>query len=252
MPSWWALISRWLQTAAPSFFLGNRFIELTLLGSLFAALLLVCIRLFKLEPRIRAQRHSMMLELYSLYLFHRSPRRMFYHEARLIKANLKLIAVLGPIILVGSALFSLGYDACRDRYALAPFKVAEEFVVRVKLLSSGSPPIHDAELHIEARDISIEAVVRSPAARTVWTRISGANPGVVGVRTGRNEHVAFDLNIGDTSKPCKSMFFSKNVEVAIQYLEHKSFWGRHGWVCFLLVVSMIACLPLSRVMRIHF
>lgn len=252
-----ANVERWVRTVAPGAYLGNVWIELTVVAVVYTLLLLLFIRISRLGPHSHRVRRQMAAEAIGLLLYYRSPRAVMRHEARLIRANVRWLAYWLPALIAGGLLFALLWPALTDRYDYLPAPVGQAIVLRARLIAPERSGL-DGDLDLDQMDVrgptgavQITARVRSAATGTVWTRLVPTQPGLLDLRLGAPGTPPVQLNAMQTGRPALPWHYRDGVELRIDY-PRRTWWGLpHGWLVFLLAVCLATTALLARRLNVE-
>jgi len=245
------LCDRTGQWCVPSWYVGNRTIELAVVACVFTLVQLVLIKHVGFQGRLRSIRRSMVASAYGMLLYWRRPRAIVVGELRLVGNSLTFLVFLLPSLVVGGLLFAGMWNTLSERYDRGPLEVGEEAVVRTSVSSDSERALTDCDTSGDARDLEITARVRAPAVRTVWTRVKPKRAGLLRLDVGQDRPVRCLLNVATWEAPVAPRRTTGGVEVNIGY-PRRRWWGlRHGWLITFLVACVGAAWPLGRLLKTH-
>jgi hypothetical protein len=244
-------MERWIRTVAPGAYLGNIWVELTLVALVYTLLLVLLIRVSRLGPRIQRARRQVVAEAYGLLLYFRSPRTVLRTEARLIGGQLRWLGYWLPALLVGGLLFALLWPALTDRYDYRGAPVGQSIVLRERLTAPEGAALLAAEVHDPAGAVQVTARVRAPVAGTVWSRMTVHRGGLFQLRLGDADLPPVPLNVMAPGRPALPWHYRDGVELHIDY-PPRSWWGLpHGWLVYFLSVSTVSAVVLGRRLKVE-
>jgi len=157
---------------------------LVFLSVVLGLLLLILFRALTPQRRVRALRDQMAAAVYEMRLFLDSPRLVLRAQARLVRLNLRYLALVTPALLVAVLTAGLLLWRADAAFGDRPLAVGEPALLRVVL---ADPPRRDT-IRVESSDgvDVLPPLVVLPARREVWTRVRPTRAGLqsLSVRAG--------------------------------------------------------------------
>lgn len=233
----------------PEWYVGNRYFELGVIASVFTLVQLALIRYLGAHKRMRQARKDLAVAAYSMLLYWRQPRAIISSELRLLWANLRLLVLLAPPLVIGGVIFAGMWDTLSDRYGRGPAEVGTDIVMHVRPLSDSERLPEKGEIAAGAPGIGVTACVRVPEAGAVWARLSPGKEGVfhLSIVSGSPRRVL--LNVACADAPVLPRQRVGGYEVGIGYPK-RAWWGMaRGWLVYFALVCLAAAAPLSRLLN---
>jgi hypothetical protein len=231
-------------------YLVSRWVELAGVAALFALVLMLCLKIPGLGSGIRPARRRLLGTMAEIVLYRRRPWAVVCAEAKLVRDNLRLLAALWPMVLLGGGMFCLAYAPLRNRYGFGPIAVGSDIVARVRAdaagpLSAGPPKTSPG--------LEVAAMVRSPARRTAWYRLAATQDGRAWLEPCGNGSVPvrIPLSIGASGGIAAPRLRVHGWDVHVWYPRGRTFGTTHGWAVYMFGVMAMAAWPLGRVLGVR-
>lgn len=224
---------------APSRYLLSDWVELGIIATAFAVVLLTFVRLTGLGGPLRRARRNVLAAAYEILLYRRRPRAVIAAEARLAWSNLKYLFWLAPLVAFGGLCFTAVYRTCSDRYGRGPARVGEPLVVRCRPAGGAGGDLAKCTMLSNDGDLGPTARAEAPAVGAVWTRFTPRRPGIFALKTSPNAPGRVLVNVDSPAAPAICWQYVDGLEVHIQYPLRKWWRLEHGWVVYFLAVSTL-------------
>jgi hypothetical protein len=242
---------RVLALLLPQVYVGGWWADMAVVACAYTLLLLAFVRVAGFPARVRRARREMVAHAYGILLYRRSFRMVVRFEARLVWANLKLLAFLAPTLLFGGLLFAGAAETLSDRYAATPLPAGTEFVVRVHSTGDLTRGLAEGDVHADPSGFEQTGRVRSAAHRTVWTRLRALRSGIVPLLTSPDAVAGTTVNIGSNTAPVHRWQYAGGLEIYVNYPAPRGWWAENGWLAPFFVFCAVGSVPAARALRVR-
>jgi hypothetical protein len=223
-----------IRSGLPDHYLANRWLDLTLLAGLYAALVVLFMRQIRLGSHLRTSRQKMLAAAYAMLLYRRIPQRVIRSEAGLICSNLKYLAYLSPTLVFGGIAFAAALGPLHERYGSEPLRIGESFLVSLE---------GPGELQFDKEDFAVEARVRVSKLQMTWAKLAARHAGLLPLRLGA--HV-LAVNVDRPSVPRVAKRVWDDLTVHVTYPP-----GSYGWAGWFGGISIALAGILMRSMGVQ-
>lgn len=230
-------------------YLVSKWAELLLYVVVFTMLLLLVIRVLRIQGRLRAARCEMMAALYGVWLFRRRPLAFLRQELLLIWSNVKLVLWYSPVVLAGTGLFALMYPWIDSRHGYSPCRVGDEVAICLRPAGHvGATTVCDS---VEAVDDAVRITARAevPTLDACWLSVSGVRRGLheLAMPSGHDWLV---LNVAAGDHPAIPFQGGGGLDVRIAYPPRTWAGLCPQWVPVFLVLACLVAVPLGRFVNV--
>ncbi len=238
------------RSHVPHCYLGNRWMELTIVAAAFMVVMVVFIRYVGFCSQLQAIYRNAVAAIYEMLLYHRSAFVVATAECKLAWNSLKFLLLLSPSLILGGIVFVGMFNTASNRYSYGPIAVGQDVVVRTEPVDGAVGKLADCKIVTDESDLEITAKVRSASRQIIWTRLKPKRAGMLNFKTGPNGSSQVLLNVESFNRPAPAWQYIDGIKVNINYPHLKWRGLRHGWLMYFLLMCAVTGIPLMRWLKV--